>query len=40
MEYNPLIIAINEAVKVNTGCISDNDTTAQIPLIAVNGGLC
>jgi hypothetical protein len=32
-------MAINEAIKVNTGCICDIDTTAHIPLIAVNGGL-
>ena len=33
-------MAIKDAIKVNTGCICDNDTTAQIPLIAVNGGSC
>jgi hypothetical protein len=33
------MMAISEAVKVNTGCISLKDITAQIPLIAVNGGL-
>jgi hypothetical protein len=32
-------MAIKDAIKVNIGCICDNDTTAQIPLIAVNGGL-
>ncbi len=33
-------MAIKDARKVNTGCICDNETTAQIPLIAFNGGLC
>jgi len=33
-------MAIKDAIKVNTGCMSVIDTTAQIPLIAVNGGLC
>lgn len=32
-------MAIIEARNVSTGCICDNDITAQIPLIAVNGGL-
>ena len=32
-------MAIKDAIKVNTGCMSVIDTTAQIPLIAVNGGL-
>ena len=33
-------MAINEAMNVSTGCICDNETTAHIPLIAVNGGSC
>jgi hypothetical protein len=33
-------MAIKDAIKVNTGCICDNETTAHIPLIAVNGGSC
>jgi len=33
-------MAIKDAIKVNTGCICDKDTIAQIPLIAVNGGSC
>jgi hypothetical protein len=33
------MMAIKDAIKVNIGCISDIDITAQIPLIAVNGGL-
>jgi hypothetical protein len=32
-------MAIKDATNVSTGCISDKDITAQIPLIAVNGGL-
>jgi hypothetical protein len=33
-------MAIIDAIKVKTGCISLKDITAQMPLIAVNGGLC
>ena len=33
-------MAIKDAIKVNTGCICEIDTTAQIPLIAANGGSC
>lgn len=32
-------MAIRDAINVNTGCISVIDITAQMPLIAVNGGL-
>jgi hypothetical protein len=32
-------MAIKDAIKVRIGCISDNDITAQIPLIEFNGML-